>query len=201
MNETKRNILDVSLKLFLQKTFKEVTLKEIVDKSGVSKGAFYHYFESKEQLFQEVIEDFLSSVKNSHRELRMDSLEHFYHDYINFVTGYLGYLFPNLDYTAEPNGNFNFFTLIFDAEKLFPDFLGKILVFQQNELEMWKKVIRIAQETGEIRSILSEEVIAQMFFYTADGLGLQSIVMQRKTVQTKAAMLTLWDGFYELLKR
>ena len=54
MNESKEHIITVASKLFLQKNFKEVTMKEIVDKTGLSKGAFYHYFESKEQLFLEV---------------------------------------------------------------------------------------------------------------------------------------------------
>ncbi len=58
MSDTKAHILMVSLKLFLQKNFKEVTMKEIVEETGLSKGAFYHYFESKEKLFYEIIDYF-----------------------------------------------------------------------------------------------------------------------------------------------
>ena len=58
MNDSKEHILLASLNLFLQKNFKEVTIKEIVEITGLSKGAFYHYFQSKEQLFEEVMEHF-----------------------------------------------------------------------------------------------------------------------------------------------
>jgi len=47
MSDTKTHILMVSLKLFLQKNFKEVTMKEIVKETGLSKGAFYHYFDQE----------------------------------------------------------------------------------------------------------------------------------------------------------
>ncbi len=51
MNQTKEFILKTAFSLFLQKNYKAVTLKEIVDKTGLSKGAFYHYYTSKEKLF------------------------------------------------------------------------------------------------------------------------------------------------------
>ncbi len=62
MNESKEHILRSSLKLFLQRSFKEVTMKEIVDKTGMSKGAFYHYFSSKDQVFAEVIQYFFMDM-------------------------------------------------------------------------------------------------------------------------------------------
>jgi TetR/AcrR family transcriptional repressor of nem operon len=40
MSGAKDHILLTSLKLFLQKSFKEVTMKEIVNKTGLSKGVF-----------------------------------------------------------------------------------------------------------------------------------------------------------------
>jgi len=60
MNEAKEHILRTSLLLFLQKSYKEVTMREIVEKTALSKGAFYHYFSSKEQLFKEIVLMFLA---------------------------------------------------------------------------------------------------------------------------------------------
>ncbi len=56
---TKDKILQVALNLFLQKGYKEVSLKEIVDAVGLTKGAFYHYFTGKEQLFRQIVQIFL----------------------------------------------------------------------------------------------------------------------------------------------
>ena len=66
VNTTKEHILNVCTHLFLQKGFKEVTMKEIVEKTGMSKGAIYHYFNSKEQLFLEVINITITSAFDSH---------------------------------------------------------------------------------------------------------------------------------------
>ncbi len=62
MKDTKEHIIKTSLKLFARKSFKEVTLKEIVDETGLSKGAFYHYFESKEKVFEEVVKHFYNDM-------------------------------------------------------------------------------------------------------------------------------------------
>ena len=83
MKETKNKILKVAFILFLQKNFKEVTMQEIVEKTGMSKGAFYHYFKSKEQLFAEVIDLFFVTVPTTIRQPIDDSsLYVFYHDYL-----------------------------------------------------------------------------------------------------------------------
>ena len=49
--ETVQKILDVSLKLFLEKGYEETTVLDIVDNlEGLTRGAFYHHFKSKEEV-------------------------------------------------------------------------------------------------------------------------------------------------------
>ncbi|KGX91017.1 TetR/AcrR family transcriptional regulator [Pontibacillus marinus] len=50
MNEKKKKLLETGMKLFAQKGFHATSIQEIADKSGVSKGAFYLHFQSKEDL-------------------------------------------------------------------------------------------------------------------------------------------------------
>ena len=54
MKNTKEHILQTSLLLFLQKSYTDVTMSEIVKQTGLSKGAIFHYFSSKEALFKEI---------------------------------------------------------------------------------------------------------------------------------------------------
>ncbi|MDP5275626.1 TetR/AcrR family transcriptional regulator [Chengkuizengella axinellae] len=51
--KTKQKILDTSLYLFGRKGFNNVTVDEIVQVSGTSKGAFYTHFKSKHEVFLE----------------------------------------------------------------------------------------------------------------------------------------------------
>lgn len=49
--ETVQKILDVSLKLFMEKGFEETTVLDIVNNlGGLTRGAFYHHFKSKDEV-------------------------------------------------------------------------------------------------------------------------------------------------------
>ncbi len=55
----KRNLyLLVAVKIFQQKGFNATTVKDITDAAGTSIGNFYRYFENKEQIFLELIDQF-----------------------------------------------------------------------------------------------------------------------------------------------
>lgn len=54
--ESKRNnILKAARKLFFEKGFKAVTVDSIAAKAGVSKGSIYLYFDSKEEIYAQVL--------------------------------------------------------------------------------------------------------------------------------------------------
>jgi len=61
--DTRTNILRTALQLFLQKGYKNVSYQELVKKTGLSKGAIYHYFASKEELLLAVFDMFSVSAK------------------------------------------------------------------------------------------------------------------------------------------
>jgi AcrR family transcriptional regulator len=56
IREERRNlIMEVALELFADKGFSHVTIANIAQKAGISKGLLYNYFESKEQLITEIM--------------------------------------------------------------------------------------------------------------------------------------------------
>lgn len=52
--ETERKILDVARKLFTEKGYDHTTIQDIVDGLGMSKGAVYHHFKSKEAIYDRI---------------------------------------------------------------------------------------------------------------------------------------------------
>ncbi len=48
--ETVKKILEVSRQLFLEKGYEKATLADIIRETGLSKGAIYHHFASKEEI-------------------------------------------------------------------------------------------------------------------------------------------------------
>lgn len=54
--QKKKHILDTARKVFAEKGYKNVTMKDIVEACEISRGGLYLYFESREQIFREVLE-------------------------------------------------------------------------------------------------------------------------------------------------
>src|SRR4249920_3758376 len=53
----KRNeILDATQRLVYTKGYEQMTIQDILDELQISKGAFYHYFDSKQALLEALIE-------------------------------------------------------------------------------------------------------------------------------------------------
>lgn len=57
--ETKNHIKQTAAILFAEKGFKHVTMKDICEISGLSRGGLYRHYDSTEQIFTEIVETFL----------------------------------------------------------------------------------------------------------------------------------------------
>lgn len=201
MNDSKRHIISVTSKLFLQKSYKEVTLKEIVEKTGLSKGGFYHYFTGKEQLFMEVLDYFFAEVfVHNYDSYSKDSFFNFYHDYAEAVKK------AGKNYSDKTPGekdlifDMNYFSLIFDALKLFPEFRTQMITGFHKEIEIWAGKIGQARKNGEISTSLSDKEIAEMYISMSDGIAIHMIATGSSVEETSNRFLFLWDKFYEQIK-
>lgn len=59
--ENRRLILDCARELVFQKGFRGVTVDDILSAARITKGKFFHYFSSKDELFEELIREAVSS--------------------------------------------------------------------------------------------------------------------------------------------
>lgn len=62
--KTKQDIREKAYQLFAEKGFKEVTMKDICELTGLSRGGLYRHYESTEQIFLEIINAFTDKQKN-----------------------------------------------------------------------------------------------------------------------------------------
>jgi AcrR family transcriptional regulator len=53
---TRRELMRVARELYTEKGFSEATLDEVAERTGVTKGALYHHFRDKKELFRAVFE-------------------------------------------------------------------------------------------------------------------------------------------------
>ena len=70
--ETRVSIIDCAVSFFREKGFQETSMEEIAEKSDVSKGTLYNYFENKESIlvgyFQTIIADYGKNMKENFAE-------------------------------------------------------------------------------------------------------------------------------------
>ncbi|MEG8947952.1 TetR/AcrR family transcriptional regulator [Rosettibacter firmus] len=199
MQNTKEHILKTAFKLFLQKSYKEVTMQDIVRETGLSKGAFYHYFKSKEQVFKEIINTYyFDKMMIDYEKLSHNSLKEFYQDYVKHIKNTLTSI-KNEIFDSSTLVNINFITIVFDAMKLFPRFQQKVKQVQQYELNEWIKIVKIARRKKEFSSPMSDEQIARMFIYSNDGIALR-LLLEGNLQNLDKEMLKLWNNFYKEIK-
>ena len=57
MSSARERLLESAKILFSQKGYYATSVEDIVESAGFSKGAFYFYFKSKEELFKSLVEE------------------------------------------------------------------------------------------------------------------------------------------------
>lgn len=61
--ETVKKILDVSYRLFREKGYDHTTIQDITDALGMSKGAIYHHFKSKEDILDRISDRYYAQIE------------------------------------------------------------------------------------------------------------------------------------------
>lgn len=76
-NENKAKIVEAALKLINDRGFDNASVLEITSEAGVSKGAFYIHFKSKEDLIEKQINLFYDDMKLGSNHSKYERLTHF----------------------------------------------------------------------------------------------------------------------------
>ena len=66
--KTKENICREAYKLFSERGYKDVTMKDICEKTGLSRGGLYRHYEGTQQIFMEIMDEFTRKQKNEFSE-------------------------------------------------------------------------------------------------------------------------------------
>lgn len=62
-NERRNEILDTAQRLFATKGYDKCTINDILNEIGIAKGTFYHYFKSKEEVLDAIIDRGTQMIK------------------------------------------------------------------------------------------------------------------------------------------
>jgi len=106
----RRQIIEGARKLFLAQGFDAASMGEIARQAGVSKGTLYVYFDSKERLFEAVVEDERSG--QAEQVFRLDAEDHD----VEAVLNRLGKAF--VEFLCQPSGISPLRTVMAIAERM-----------------------------------------------------------------------------------
>lgn len=67
-DQTRQLICMEAFKLFTEKGYKDVTMKDICEKTGLSRGGLYRHYESTEQIFLEIVNFLMGNQQNEFSE-------------------------------------------------------------------------------------------------------------------------------------
>ncbi len=67
--EKRRHLIKTTYKLIAEFGFSNITLQDVADKAGVSKGIILYYFENKDELFVTLLERLVSNIE---RHIRVE---------------------------------------------------------------------------------------------------------------------------------
>jgi len=68
----KQELVDIALRLFLQRGYENVSVKDILDEIQGQRGMFYHYFKDKRDIYRFVMEQFTKTAVNGYKVLLSD---------------------------------------------------------------------------------------------------------------------------------
>jgi AcrR family transcriptional regulator len=196
MEDNKEHIIRIAFVLFLQKSYKAVTLKDIISEAGLSNGTFYYYFNSKEQLFKEVIDFYM--LKWTRRIFDNNTKDSLWMFIQNTLIG-IENIYDVVSNHTNIKESVNIFAFMFEALRYFPEVREDMIKSSVLELSAWSKAIEVAKKTGEIKSELPNEDIARFFIYTLDGNSM-TYTVDNDLKQLKPRIRTLWEGLYKTLK-
>lgn len=194
--DTRELIIQNSFVLFLQNGIKEVSINEIIKACEISKGAFYHHFESKEKVYMEVLDRFFfayfkkQNVFYSAEIPFTEKLERFERSFLDPYQEIAGLL--KVDQLTS------YFRFLFQAASNYDDLRQRVNKHFYRKGYYLYQILEIAKKEGDIKSSIDTEIAARQLISMLIGVtildGIYTLEALRKNIHT------VMFNYYSLIK-
>jgi AcrR family transcriptional regulator len=194
MSDARDFIINKAACLFIANSYEAVSISDISNAIGFTKGALYHHFKNKEELFKAVIDKHLI-IQEIEFDEENGTLLQFNKVCLLNASNSLQRLVSN----APRFEIINYMSLIADGFRRYPGFADKRMKFMNDETEKIKRILNNAIEKLEIRSDIDTTYIAQIYFSMM--LGLTGPIIQNQSIEEAIQKLEYqMNQMYLLLK-
>lgn len=193
--DTREFIIDEAYKLFLTRSYEAVSISDISNAIGFTKGALYHHFKNKEELFHEVVEKHFPITSMSFDE-NTTTLE----EYTRMCIDHIHKILKNIVSDTEEFTPINYLALIADSFRHYEGFNVKISKLADQEIEKVKVIMGNAIKQGEIRPDINVSIVAMQYFSLS--IGLAGDFIRNNSVESAMKLLSdQLNQLYYLLKK
>jgi AcrR family transcriptional regulator len=198
MSNTKEHILFTALKLILTKGYGNVTMSELVNASGLSKGAFYHYFTSKDQIYHNTLDKYFFSYLNTF-ELTYNPEWSFKENLFNTLNQFLQFA-KEIEFLIGPENNMiSYYQTMLDASIRSEKVKDKMIKFYEFYVQRIDEWIKIAQNNNEIHISLNSQVLSKHICGLMEGTMI-IYSYQSKEKDIEKYFNEIFYQFFELIK-
>lgn len=195
MDNTKDFIIDEAYKLFLNHSYEAVSIRDISNAICFSKGALYHYFKNKEDLFKSVVDKYLFILEISVDIESISLLE-----YIQLCIRQIEIKLKTLFYFNLVFLHINYISMFADAFRHYPNYAESKRDIINNEVEKIRIVLENAIKMNEIRNDINVNLIALNFYSMIMGIS-GNLVRNKSIDDTLNLLKEQTSEFYKLLKK
>ena len=193
--DTREYIIDKAFDLFLERSYEAVSISDISSAIGLTKGALYHHFASKEELFKAVV--------NKHLCLTTVDFDYENGSLLEYNKKCVSHAENILRKIILDDSDFiplNYVSLITDSFRHYKGFADDKIAMMNDETKKIERLLNKAVERGEIRSDINIEALA--LIYISNMLGLAGPFLEKKPINKMIERLQLqYNGLYALLKK
>ncbi|WP_108822244.1 TetR/AcrR family transcriptional regulator [Dysgonomonas sp. Marseille-P4361] len=175
---TKEIILKKTFNLLLLKGFDNVSITDIKNYTGMSRGILYHYFKNKEELFIEVTERYFVHIFDFDIRKIKDFTVYEFCDFLNKRFKKIAKTISTIE--QEINGSsdaslLNYHFLFYQVMQRDAIFRNKYKTTTEKELIGWEYALQNSIDKNEIRQDIDIKSSARQLFTLTDGIWFQSI--------------------------
>jgi AcrR family transcriptional regulator len=187
-NNSFQLILETTEQLIKEKGCRLTTLQDIMDRSGLSKGAIYHYVSGKDELFGRILKARMEQVNARFMEVVSSTTTKGLNDPLQAIAEGA---FRNAGHLDVANKIFIYLLGQMDNPKV-ADLVKEIYDFS---LATAKKWIEYGQNYGVIPNTIDAEKMATIFLTFQYGMRVQNTILQ-----DRGGKLDLQDVFHVMMR-
>lgn len=158
-NATKSKIVSAAWKLFYEQGYEDTTVDEIIAESGTSKGSFYHYFKSKDELMGSL--SYLFDEKYEEISPEVKKIESAFERLLFMNSALFGMIEDSV--SIDLLGRLYSSQLVTKGQK-------QLLDYNRMYYKLLREVVSEGQKAGEIRDDLSTNDIVKTYALLERGL-------------------------------